>query len=73
MYQIAVENDFLNLPDRFQDGYIELLKVAQEYGITVRCEQVGRSFVLTASEGLSNAGYFLKRFERAAALAEQAA
>lgn len=71
MYQIAVENDFLSLPDNFQEGYLEMLRVASEYGISVRCEQAGRSFVMIASEGLSNPAYFLKRFERALGLAPE--
>lgn len=65
MHQIAIESDFLSLPDRFQEGYLEMLRVAQDYGISVRCEKIGRSFSLTATEGLSPAAYFLKRFERA--------
>lgn len=64
MHQIAIETDFLSLPDHYQEGYLEMMRVAREYGITVRCEKAGRSFVLIASEGLSNAGYFIKRFER---------
>lgn len=65
MHQIAIETDFLSLPDHYQEGYLEMMRVAREYGITVRCEKAGRSFVLIASEGLSGASYFIKRFERA--------
>lgn len=65
MHQIAVERDFLAMPEMFQEGYLEILRVASEYGISVRCEQAGRSFVLVASEGLSSAAYFIRRYERA--------
>lgn len=63
MNPAATRADFVALDPVVKERYTELLKFLAEHSLPVRCEKVGRDFVVIVGPGFGSATHWLNRFD----------